>query len=345
MIKPARLQRGDTVAIVSLSSGVGGEPSFKYRFETGKKRLETEFGLNVITMPNTLKGVEFLHKHPKARAADLMQAFQDSNVKAVLCMLGGDDTIRMLNYVDLDVIRSNPKIFMGYSDTTVNHFMMYKAGLVSFYGPCVLVQFAENVAMHEYTKRYITSVLFEPSPQLNIQPSPVWTSEFLEWSVEENNKIKRTMNDDEKGFELLQGRGTAKGRLMGGCVCVFSMMFGTSIWPDLKEWDDAILFLETSENQPQQHEVKYILRGLAAQGVIDRVSGIIFGKPMSEKYYDEYKNVLTQVIGNECARPDIPILYNMNFGHTCPICILPYGVMSEIDCENKTFRLLEPAVI
>ncbi|MCL2853410.1 MAG: LD-carboxypeptidase [Defluviitaleaceae bacterium] len=344
MLKPQRLQRGDTVAIVSLSSGIGGEPSFKHRYETGRKRLEAEFGLNVVTMPNALKGIEFLYKHPEARAADLMQAFGDGRIKAVICMIGGDDAIRLLPHIDLDVIRSNPKIFMGYSDTTSNHFMMYKAGLVSFYGPCILMEFAENVAMHEYTKRYINSVLFEPSPKLDIQPSQAWTSEFLEWAVEANSGIPRTMTADEKGFELLQGDGIAKGRLLGGCLEVLPMIIGTSIWPALEEWDSAILFLETSEHLPDPYEMKYLLRGLAAQGVISRISGVIVGKPRHEKHYVEYKQVLTQVIGNENARPDLPILYNVNFGHTSPICILPYGIMTEIDCVNKTLRLVEPAV-
>lgn len=204
MIKPSRLKQGDTVAIVSLSSGIGGETIFRHRHEIGKERLETEFGLNVITMPNALKGIDYLDKYPEARAADLMEAFKDSRVKAIISMIGGDDTIRLLNHIDFEIIRNNPKIFMGYSDTTSNHFMMYKAGLVSFYGPCIFAEFAENVTMYEYTKNYIQKVLFQPSPNLSIEPSPVWTSEFLDWADAVNNKISRTMTKDEKGFEYFQ---------------------------------------------------------------------------------------------------------------------------------------------
>ena len=230
-------------------------------------------------------------------------------------MIGGDDAIRLLDYIDFDIIKSNPKIFMGYSDTTANHFMMNKAGLVSFYGPCIFAEFAENVAMHEYTKHYIKSVLFQPSAGLPIEPSPVWTSEFLEWADEANNKIPRAMTKDEKGFELLQGKGVAQGRLLGGCVDVLPMIIGTKIWPVLQEWDNTILFLETSEEYPSPSSVKYILRGLAAQGIIGHISGILFGKPQNEKYYEEYKQVLLQVFGKESKRPDLPILYNVNFGH------------------------------
>jgi len=337
--------KGDTVAVISLSSGLGGEPVYLHRYQTGKSRLESEFGLNVVTMPNALKGIEYLYNHPQARAADLMAAFKDDSIKAIICMIGGDDTIRLLDYIDLDVIKSNPKIFMGYSDTTANHFMMYKAGLSSFYGPCVLMEFAENVKMHEYTKHYIQNVLFQPSDKLAIEPSPVWASEFLDWADEANNKIVRKMDKDEKGYELLQGSGVAQGRLLGGCIDVFPMIVGTKIWPSPQEWDNTILFLETSEVFPAPDDIRFILRGLAAQGIIGRINGILFAKPCNQKYYEEYKQVLTQVIGKECGRPDLPILYNINFGHSAPICILPYGILAEINCNDKSIRLLEAAVV
>lgn len=138
MIKPKKLNVGDTVAIVSLSGGIAGEEVFKHRYELGKKRLEEVFGLKTITMPNALKGSDYLKEHPEARARDLMNAFLDKNIKAIFCNIGGDDTIRLLPYIDFNIIKNNPKIFMGYSDTTSNHFMMYKAGLVSYYGPAIM---------------------------------------------------------------------------------------------------------------------------------------------------------------------------------------------------------------
>jgi len=345
MTKPPRLVQGDTVAIVSLSSGIGGDVAFAHRYEIGKKRLETEFGLNVVTMPNALKGIEYLDNNPKARADDLIDAFKDKTIKAIICMIGGDDTIRLLEHIDFDVIKSNPKIFMGYSDTTTNHFMMRKAGVVSFYGPSILAEFAENVAMHDYTKHYIHNILFQPSNELPINPSPLWTSEHLEWTNKENSNIARQMAKDDRGFELLQGRGIARGRLLGGCIDVFPMIIGTKIWPSPDEWRDTILFIETSEECPQPKDIKYILRGLAAQGIINRINGIVVGKPANEKYYDEYKEVLLQVIGKESGRCELPILYNVNFGHTAPICILPYGINAEIDCGCGSLYLLEPAVV
>ncbi len=98
MIKPARLKKGDKVAIVSLSSGIAGDTLFYHRYELGKKRLEDNFGLNVITMPNALLGSEELYLHPELRAKDLMDAFKDKEIKAIFCNLGGDDTVRLLPF-------------------------------------------------------------------------------------------------------------------------------------------------------------------------------------------------------------------------------------------------------
>ena len=124
MIVPKKLKKGDTVAIVSLSSGMGGEKEYFHRYEIGKKRLEEVFGLKVITMPNALKGCDYLYRHPEARAQDLMDAFKDKNIKAIFTMIGGDDSIRIIPFIDQQIIKENPKLFIGYSDTTVTHLLL-----------------------------------------------------------------------------------------------------------------------------------------------------------------------------------------------------------------------------
>lgn len=345
MIRPQALKKGDTVAIVSLSFGMAGEKIFRHRYELGKRRLEEVFGLNVVTMPNALRGIDYLFSHPKARAQDLMDAFSDPSIKAIICNVGGDDTVRLLPYIDYDMIRNNPKIFMGYSDTTVNHFMMYKAGLVSFYGPAVLCEFAENQCMHDYTVQSIHNTLFEGAGRIELTPSPLWTSEFLEWSDESNNNIQRELIHDEKGFEVLQGSGTAEGDLLGGCVDVFPIFMGTDVWPKKEEWQDKIVFLESSEDYPEPILIKYTLRNMAAQGIIERIKGVLIGKPKDEKYYNEYKEMYTKFFSHEAGRPDLPIIYNMNFGHTAPMCILPYGTKVSIDCEKKSVAIVESPVV
>jgi muramoyltetrapeptide carboxypeptidase LdcA involved in peptidoglycan recycling len=130
LIKPKSLQKGDAVATISLSWGGAGE--LLHRYEIGKKQLQDNFGLKVFETRNALKSAGYIEKNPKARADDLMEAFSDKSIKAIISNIGGDDSIRTLPFIDLSVIRNNPKIFLGFSDTTITHFACYKAGLTSF---------------------------------------------------------------------------------------------------------------------------------------------------------------------------------------------------------------------
>lgn len=335
MIKPKKLKRGDTIAIVSLSSGMAGDKLFKHRYLQGKKRLEEVFGLKVVTMPNALKGSDYLNKHPELRAQDFMDALKDKNIKGIICNIGGDDAIRLLPYIDFDIIKNNPKLFMGYSDTTVNHFMMYKAGVTSYYGPAVMTEFAENCEMHAYTKKYIEEVLFQNLENITIASSPYWTSEFLDWQNEKYDFQKRKMQIEEHGYEILQGKGTFEGELLGGCIDVFPIISATKIWPLKEEWKNKILFLETSEEELEPRYLKYYLRNLIAQGIIAEINGLIVGKPQNEKYYEEYKEIYKTMISEEAKRPDLPILYNVNIGHTAPICIFPFGQKVLVDLNKK----------
>lgn len=341
MIKPKKLKRGDAVAIVSLSSGMAGDEAFRHRYEQGKKRLEEVFGLKTVTMPNALKGSAYLEKHPEARAKDFMDALKDKNIKGIICNIGGADTIRLLPYIDFDVIKNNPKVFMGYSDTTVNHFMMYKAGITSYYGPSVMCEFAENYEMHDYTKKYVDEVLFKNLENITIVSSPKWTSEFLDWSNQDYDSQKRKMHYEKHGYEVLQGNGIFEGELLGGCIDVFPMFIGTEIWPSINEWENKILFLETSEDEVAPDYIEYYLRNLVAQGIIDKINGIIIGKPQNEKYYEEYKEVYKNVIGGEANRPELPILYNVNIGHTAPMCIFPLGQKIKVDLNKKEIIFLD----
>lgn len=340
MIKPKRLKKGDKIAIVSLSWGGLGDPEFVHKYHIAKDRLENEFGLQVVTMPNALKGSRFVAAHPELRAKDLMDAFEDDSISAIFCSIGGDDTIRLLPYIDYDIIRRNPKIFMGYSDTTINHFMMYKAGLVSFYGPSVMCEFGEYVSMFDYTREAVSELLFKDSTGYLLSPSNEWSDDYVLWD-EKNMQIQRMLKKDVHGYEVLQGNGIVQGHLLGGCLDVFMMAIGTEIWPTLKDWHDALLFVETSEDKPSPDFVKWTFRNLAAQGILKVLKGIIIGKPQSEVYYEEYKEVIKQVVAEEEHLPELPILYNVNFGHATPIGILPYGIMAELDCEKKTITFLE----
>ena len=158
---------------------------------------------------------------------------------------------------------------------------------------------------------------------------------------ESNINTPHSLKKDRHGYEILNGKGTVKGHLLGGCIDVFMMANGTSIWPALNEWKDAILFFETSEEKPSPGFVLWALRNLAAQGILHVISGILVGKPQSETFYEEYKAVIRQVIAQEEHLTDLPVFYNVNFGHAKPIGILPYGIETELNCDQKTIRFLE----
>lgn len=270
-----------------------------------------------------------------------MNAFKDERIKGIIANIGGEDSIRLLPYIDFDVIRENPKIFMGYSDVTVSHLFCLKAGISSYYGPAILTDFAENVEMNPYTIEMVNRTLFSNEVIGEIQPANEWTSERLEW-VEENKNRRRSMRENS-GYEVLQGSGTVQGHLIGGCIEVLEFAKGTELWPEKKYWENSILFFETSEEKPEPILIKYWLRNYAVQGILQKANGVIFGKPQDEKYYDEYKEVILTVM-KEFDLEDLPILYNLNFGHTEPKFILPYGVLAEINCEKATFSILESGV-
>lgn len=345
LIKPQRLKPGDKIATVSSSSGLAS--AVPHRYKVGKKRLEENFGLHVVEMHHTLKSADWVRDNPKARAEDLMEAFADPSIKGIISTIGGDDSIRMLPYIDLDIIKNNPKIFVGYSDTTVSHFMCNKAGLTSFYGPGVLTAFAENKNMFDYTEKHFRKAVLSPQSIGEIPQADAWTSEYLDWFDPKNQDKARTLQQPY-GRKILQGQGAASGQLIGGCVQVLSMLNGTSIWPEVDRWKEAIVFMEISESALTINMFKYLLRSMGAQGIWSNVNGIIFARPGGKRTVEEmtqFETALKEIVGQECARPDIPIMAQMDFGHTDPVFTIPYGVQAQIECENKKFSILEPGVI
>ncbi len=346
MIKPSRLQPGDKVAAVSLSwGGPGAAPA---RYQAGKKQLQDEFGISVIETPHALSDPDWLQRNPQARADDLMGAFADPSIKAIFSTIGGDESIRILRYIDTDVIRSNPKIFMGYSDTTITHFACYKAGLGSFYGPSILAGFGENCGMFPYMVQSVWKTLFSTEPVGEVKPNlDGWTAEFLSWSVPENQSRRRKLNPST-GWKFLQGRGVQRGRLIGGCIEVVDWLRGTDFWPSSPAWQDAILFIETSEDAPPPRTVEEILRALAAMGILKGLSGLLYGRPggpeLKIEEHETYDRAILQVVAEEEGLADLPVVTGMDFGHTDPMFVLPYGVLAEIDCEAQKFSILEGAV-
>lgn len=352
--KPSPLKKGDTVAIVSLSSGLLGEECCKHNIDIGKKRLEL-LGLNVIFSTNCLKGNKNLKEHPELRANDLKDMFLKEDVKAIICAIGGDDTYKLIPYLMddeefVDSVKNNPKIFTGFSDTTVNHLMLYKLGLQTFYGPNFLCDVSElSNNMLPYTQKEFMK-FFDINTSEPITSSDIWYEERIDFS-EKAIGTERIKHQEQRGYELLQGAEVFCGRLLGGCLeTMYDMISGSryadekeiceqySIFPETANWEDTILFIETSEECPPPSLYREELTTLKEKGIFKKINGIIIGKPQNEMYYSEYKEIIKDVVANKT----IPILYNVNFGHSFPRCVLPYGLKVEVNYKEKAINLLEP---
>lgn len=345
LIKPPKLKKGDKVAAISLSWG--GASVYPHRYEAGKKQFQDAFGVEVVETPNARTPAQILADDPKMRADDLMWAFKNPEIKAIISVIGGDDSIRLLPYIDYDMIRNNPKIFMGYSDATVTHFMCLHAGLSSIYGPTFMAGFGENGGLFDYMSSSVDRTLFSSAPIGQVMPNlESWTDDnSLLWSDPENQKIKRPMKDCV-GWKTLQGEEKTQGHIIGGCVEVLEMLKGTKIWPTNDIWKDAVLFLETSEEAPSVDFFVRCIRNYAASGIIENLSAILLGRPanVSENLLNQYDDALIHVVNKEYGYKNIPILSQMDFGHTDPMFLIPYGANAEIDPKQTALKITSNAV-
>ena len=174
-----------TIAIVSLSSGIIGEDFVKHEVDLGVQRLK-DLGLNPIFLPHSLNGLDFIKNHPEARAEDLIHAFSDDSIDMSLCAIGGDDTYRLLPYLfenrPTPKGYQNKKIFLGFSDTTMNHLMLHKLGIKTFYGQSFLADICElDKEMLTYSLHYFKE-LIETGRISEIRPSNVWYEERTDFS-------------------------------------------------------------------------------------------------------------------------------------------------------------------
>jgi len=340
---PAALQPGDTVAVVSPSWG--GPATFPARYEAGKAQLIAQFGLQVREMKHTRKSASWLAKNPAARADDLMEAFANPRIKGVFASIGGSDSIRLWPHMDLSVIRDNPKVYTGYSDTTVTHFMCLAAGVRSYYGAAIMVEYAENGGMHEFTANSIRKTLFSTAPIGPIEPSRSWTEQHLAWEVEANQHIKRRMQKNH-GVRVLQGKGVATGRAIAMCADLFPMLSGTGMWPKLDVWQGAVLFIETSEDAPAASDFTYWLRNMGVQGILERLSGIVLARPMrlSKANFHQYDTALLNVVRDEFGLKNLPLIAQADFGHTAPQFMVPYGALVELNCKTGGIAFTEAGV-
>ncbi|MBU1306787.1 MAG: LD-carboxypeptidase [Alphaproteobacteria bacterium] len=341
---PRHLRAGDVVATVSPSWG--GPGVFPQRYAAGKRQLEEAFGVKVVEMAHTLAPDDYVSVHPEARAADLMAAFADPGIAGIISTIGGDDCIRLLPHLDLDVIRANPKVFLGFSDTTSLHLACLQAGLRSFYGPSIMAGFGENGGMHAYTVEALRKALFRPEP-IGLVPDNIegWTAERLDWADPALQSQKRQLQPAGRP-KVLQGRGQVSGPLLGGCAEVLEMVKGTPWWPRLEMWRGAILFYETSEDAPPAKFIRYWLRNYAAQGILPLLAGILIARPdpLGDQGYQEALEVAVIEGLAEAGLSQMPVLSGLDFGHTQPMLTLPYGATARIDCEAASLTILSAGV-
>lgn len=333
------------IGIISLSSGILGENFVKHELVIGSKRLK-DYGINIEFMPNSLKGIEFLKKYPEQRAKDILHAFKDDDIDMILCAIGGEDTYRLLPYLfENDELKNvvKQKIFLGFSDTTVNHLMLNKLGIKTFYGQAFLTDVCElSSKMLPYTKKYFEELITTGRIK-EIRPSDVWYKERGDYG--EKSIGVDMPSFENKGFELLMGKPIFNGEILGGCIeSIYYNIFDNSrfadsveictrynIFPKLEDWKGKILLLETSEEKPTPILFRKMINKLKEYGIFDVLSGVLVGKPQDEVYYDEYKSILIE----ELSDKDISVVYNINIGHSTPRCIIPFGVYSEVNVEKQ----------
>lgn len=338
------------IGIVSLSSGVLGEDFVAHEVKIGIERLK-EYGIEVEFLPNSKKGIEFIKNSPEARAKDLIKAFKDDSIDMILCAIGGDDTYRLLPYLfennELEKI-AKQKIFLGFSDTTMNHFMLNKVGIKTFYGQAFLPDICElSNEMLPYSEHFFEELINNGRIK-EIYPSDVWYNEREDFS---EKSIGISMEEHQnRGFELLRGNAKFEGQILGGCLETIFDIFDNSryedtvylcqkynLFPSLNEWENKILLLETSEERPKPELFRKMIVKLQEYGIFDVISGLIIGKPQNEEYYEEYKQIILDEIKNQ----DLSIVYNINVGHSTPRCIIPFGVNAKVDIERQIIEFKE----
>ena len=336
-----------TVGIVSLSSGIIGEERVRHEIEIGVKRLEGK-GLSVRFLPHALKGLSYIKDHPEKRAEDLLAAFADPGIDLILCAIGGDDTYRLLPYLfEHDELKKavTNKPFLGFSDTTVNHFMLHKLGLRTFYGQAFLPDVCElDKEMLPYTRRYFEELISTGTIR-EITPSDLWYEEREDFSPAQVGVPRRSRPD--RGFELLQGPPAFSGKILGGCIdSMYDMFDGEChedmpalcekyrLFPSAEDWKGRILLLESSEEKMPPEKYRKALQYLKERGVFGAVSGVLAGKPMDGCHEREYKELLAEVVDD----PQLPILCNLNAGHAAPRCIVPFGVEATVDADKQRIR-------
>ncbi len=350
--KLEKLKRGDKVAIVSPSFAAPGV--WPHVYELGLKRVREIFGLEPIDFPTTKK----VGASKTERMADLKNAFLNSEIKAVIASLGGNDQVTYVKYLEefKDIFVNNPKPFFGFSDNT--HFcnFLWLNGIPSFYGASLFTQFAMQNKMEDFTVEYIKHALFEEG-FFELKQSEVFNDVSLEWDDLENLSKSREYEKNEGWvWDMNEGTKTEKakepeveiieGISWGGCLESIDELLRHSIQiPTLENFKEIVLFTETSEEMPNTNHVYWVYRALGERGILKNVKAILVGRPQAWNFERplageekiKFKHEQIEIIKKVVREYNlvIPIIQNMDFGHTNPQIPIPYGSKIKIDIINK----------
>jgi len=317
-IYPQKLKDGDTVSIVAPSSSMAiiSEPNR----EIANNRL-LELGLKITYGKNVEETDEFNSSSIKSRVVDLHKAFLNKKVKAVFTVIGGFNCNQLLKYIDWDIIKNNPKIFIGYSDTTaLQNAIFAKTGLVTYSGPAWST-FGQKLHF-DYTQDNFKKCLMEDK-EIEITPAKEWTDDA--WYIDQDKR-----NPINNNGWLVINKGKTSGTLLGANLCTFNLLQGTEYIPNLK---NSILFLEDDETtNPLLFDRD--LQSLIHQPSFIGVRGIVIGRFQTASKITDEK--LIKIIKTKEELKNIPIIANVDFGHTSPIITFPIGGEVCIDTDKES---------
>ena len=349
---PPAISEGDQAAIIAPSAGLAS--LFTHLRDLGVERLAQTFQLRPELYPSMSEGMSVLHADPELRARDINRAFADPAVKLVVCSIGGYEMIRVLPFLDLDTIRRNPKALTGFSDVTNLHLVLWKLGIVSYYGGNLLCQFAMFGGMHDYTVEHVRDALFGDDSRRRLRPSEKYQDGYLEWSDPTNINKSAPQEDNKEGWiwhvsesSSSSSAASVTGRLWGGCVDSLFKGFAarSPFLPTAEELDGAVLFVETSEIMPEAGQVYDFFAALGELGIIARLKAILVGRPKCNdrgrvphegraEYRANQRDAVLRALADYDASP-AAVIFNLDFGHTDPQILVPSGSFATIDVENR----------
>lgn len=333
-----RLRRGDRIAIVAPSSGLA--PGFPGVYSRGLDALRG-LGLEPVEFPTATMKSEELYLDPAARAADLHEALCREDIRGIISVIGGYESIRLFGYLRPSVFADHPCFIMGGSDATTYLLFARRAGIVSFYGPSIMAGLSQMDDLPGEFRGHLEGFLFGRWRRYEYAPYPSYTHGYTGWNASGRGGIQ-TLKDAGDGWTVLQGEGPVEGHLWGGCIEVVEFLKGTRFWPPRGFFDDVVLFFETSEEKPPPARVGYMLRNYGVAGILDRAAALLVGRPKDYTAADveSLHKLLIEIVAREFGRPDLPVITDVDFGHTDPKLIIPIGGRVRVDPTRKRITLV-----